>query len=134
MEPNGGFCVPSVYAASQDLLRCAGDAWLEGASSSSEDDDADEDYGARRRATGARASTRSGRRRSGGARPAAAAQRSRVTPWLALAAERLPVCASKKKTMRSDVCGGLPSARGHCCHLHRLPVCVYDEQSRQARF
>ena len=73
-------------AGLQALLRCAGDAWLEGASSSSDDDDADEDYGARRRATGARASTRSGRRRSGGARPAAAAQRSRVRPWLSLAA------------------------------------------------
>ena len=61
-------------------LRCAGDEWLEGASSSSDDDEADEDYGARRRATGARAGARSGGRQPSGGRPAAAAQRPRVKP------------------------------------------------------
>ena len=100
-----GFAFSSVNAASQDLLRCAGDAWLEGASSSSDNDDADEDYGARRRATGARASMRSGRRRSGGGRPPAAAQRSRVRPWLSLSTERLLVCASSEAVHSECVWG-----------------------------
>lgn len=62
----------------------AGDEWLEGASSSSGGDDADdEDYGAKRRASGARAGARPGRR-SSRARAAAAVPRSRVRHWVVL--------------------------------------------------
>ena len=107
-------------AGPQDLLRCAGDAWLEGASSSSDNDDGDEDYGARRRATGARASTRSGgRRRTGGGRSAAAAPRSRVKPWLPRAAERLLACAGRK-AMRLSQLVALVGAFGLCCRVKQM--------------